>query len=283
MIDTRDVPPAQFDIAAMDVCFIALHGTFGEDGGIQSVLDDMAIPYTGSDAAASRAAMDKLVTKRCFHRDGIRTPAFAAVDRRWPLEQQVAAARAVGFPLIIKPTAEGSSVGVRKVDREGQLPEALAAALEGHRFAMAEQFLPGRELTVGILHDHPLPIIELVYQGDLFDYHNKYTPGATEHVIAPEMPMEVAEDVSAMALAAHESLGCKGVTRVDLRLDEEDCPHVLEVNTIPGMTETSLIPDAARAAGIPFPSLCAMIVEMALRERTGVLPWQAAFTQSVGV
>jgi D-alanine--D-alanine ligase len=242
----------------------------------------MAIPYTGSDAAASRAAMDKLTTKQCFHRQGIRTPAFAAIDRRWPGEQQTAAARSVGFPMIVKPAAEGSSVGVTKVERQEQLPEALTAALDGHRFAMAEEFIPGRELTVGILHDRPLPIIELIYQGELFDYHNKYTPGATEHVIDPDLPLEVAEDVSAIALAAHESLGCKGVTRVDLRLEEAGDPYVLEVNTIPGMTETSLIPDAARAAGIPFPRLCEMIVEMALRDRTGVMPWRAAFAHSVG-
>lgn len=282
LMDTRDVSPTELDPALLDVCFIALHGTFGEDGGIQSLLEEMGIPYTGSGVEASRAAMDKFLTKECFGRAGVRTPPYERLDSRVPFEHQVAAVRAVRLPAIVKPAAEGSSVGLSKVDREGQLRRALAKALRFDGRALAEEYIAGRELTVGILDDRPLPIIEMLFQGPVFTWKIKYTPGAARHEINPTLPPGVADEVRRLALAAHRSLGCRGCTRVDLRLDEANVPWVLEVNTIPGMTEVSLIPDAAKAAGILFPRLCEMIVEMALRDRASGGA-RAAAAQSVGV
>jgi D-alanine-D-alanine ligase len=283
MIDTRYVPPAGFDHAAIDVAFIALHGTFGEDGGIQAILDDMAIPYTGSGVEASQAAMDKLLSKKRFGQALVRTPSFEEINGEWPAERQLATARLVVLPAIIKPAAEGSSVGVSKVERKEELPAAIAKALQSHTHALAEEYIGGRELTVGILDDDPLPIIELLYEGDVFTKEIKYKPGAATHIVEPDLPPGVAEDVTDMALLAHQSLGCGGCTRVDLKLDEANCPWILEVNTIPGMTATSLIPDAASAVGISFTRLCEMIVEMALRDRTGVLSARGAAAHSVGV
>jgi D-alanine-D-alanine ligase len=284
MLDTRYVPPAQFDAGTLDACFIALHGAFGEDGGIQSVLDDMAIPYTGCGARASRLAMDKRLAKQHFGAAGVRTPSYESIDREWPLDRQVAAARSLGFPLIVKPAADGSSVGVSKVDDAAQLPAALTAATASDRFAMAEPFIGGPELTVGVLDDCPLPLIQILYTGPVWTKEDKYTPGASQHVLNPPLPPDVVREVIDLALGAHHALGCEGCTRVDLRLDEVLCPWVLEVNTIPGMTETSLIPDAARAAGIPFPRLCERLVEIALRDRSKRQPVShSALVHSVGV
>lgn len=282
MIDPKHRAPCALDPGAIDVCFIALHGAFGEDGSVQQILDDMAIPYTGSGVEASRAAMDKLRTKKHFEEAGVRTPCFAVIDGRWPAEQRLAAAGSLGLPVIVKPAADGSSVGITKVDRAEQLPAAVALALATQRWALAEEFIGGPELTVGILHDTALPIIELIYKGHVFTRRIKYTPGLARHIIDPELPPGVAEEVAELALAAHRSLGCEGCTRVDLRLDEASRPWILEVNTIPGMTETSLIPDAARAAGISFPELCETIIEMALRDRTSAWLARRASAQAVG-
>jgi len=283
MMDPKFVPPSAWDAGAIDVVFIALHGGFGEDGTVQRVLDDMAIPYTGSGAEASRLAMDKVCMKECFAREGVRTPDFAVLEAEWPLEQQVEAALSLGLPVITKPTADGSSVGVSKVDHEDGLAAAIQAAFAGQHQAMAERFVPGRELTVGILHDTALPIIELVFKGDVFTKEIKYTAGLAQHVIDPELAPGVAEEIAQLALAAHHSLGCQGCTRVDLRLDDANCPWVLEANTIPGMTETSLIPDAARATGMSFEELCGSIVEMARRDRTRAWLARRASAQPVGV
>ena len=264
LIDTRDVDPRTLDPADVDVVFIALHGEFGEDGGVQQILDGLGMPYTGSGVRASRAAMDKLQTKAHFERSRVPTPPWVAIHRHWPVPLQLATAGSFGFPVIVKPAREGSSVGVHLVRRQADLADALADAFAHGTCALAEVFLPGRELTVGILGDRALPIIQLNYKGDLFDYHNKYTPGATEHVIDPRLPPGVAEKATSISLAAHRSLGCRGITRVDLRLDAHDRPFVLEVNTIPGMTETSLIPDAARAAGVSFTRVCELAIDLAL-------------------
>jgi len=266
MLDIRDVPIGELTPERMDVAFVALHGTFGEDGGIQSVLEAQGVPYTGSGPRASRLAMDKVASKRCFRRAGVPTAPYVEVraDSRGDC-RELAAARSLGFPVIVKPAAQGSSVGISVVREPDELPQALARALEFGDRALIEKFIEGRELTVGILDDHPLPIIELVFGGEIFTYDIKYTKGMARHVVEPDLAPGVAERVKEAAVAAHRSLGCSGCTRVDLRLSAEGCPYVLEVNTIPGMTETSLLPDAARAAGIGFAELCEMAVQMALR------------------
>ncbi|HPD15749.1 MAG TPA: D-alanine--D-alanine ligase [Planctomycetota bacterium] len=264
-IDVLEAPISSLTQERMDVAFIALHGTFGEDGGIQSVLEVMGVPYTGSGVTASRLAMDKVATKNCFRRAGVPTAAFVELEAAWPQERKVAAIAPLGLPVVVKPAAQGSSVGVSIVEAEAQLPGAVARALEFDERAIAEEYIGGRELTVGVLGDRALPIIELLYRGRLFTWKIKYTKNAARHVVNPELPAGLAERVQDLALQAHRSLGCRGCSRVDFRLDADHNPFVLEVNTIPGMTETSLLPDAAAAVGIPFAELCRVIVEMALR------------------
>ena len=264
MLDILEVPIGELTPERMDVAFIALHGTFGEDGGIQSVLEVQGVPYTGSGPRASRLAMDKVASKRCFAEAGVPTPHYVEIGAEWDEGRKLAAAARVGFPLIVKPASQGSSVGVTLVRKPRELPAALGRALEFDDRALLEKFIHGRELTVGILHAHPLPIIELVFPGNVFTYDTKYRKGAAKHVVNPDLPPGVAERVEQVALAAHESLGCRGCTRVDLRLSTTGEPYVLEVNTIPGMTGTSLLPEAAQAVGIGFPELCELAIRMAL-------------------
>ncbi len=264
MIDVRDVPMGQLTRARMDVAFIALHGAFGEDGGIQSVLEVQGVPYTGSGPLASRLAMDKAEAKDRFRRAGVPTPEGAVIEAAQPEELQLAAARPFGFPVVIKPVANGSSVGVSVVSSEEGLAPALRKAFQVDDRLLAERFIDGRELTVGILDDQPLPIIELLYDGSHFSFNIKYTPGAASHLTDRKLPEGLPERLQAMALAAHRCLGCRGFTRVDIRLDSDLEPYVLEVNTIPGMTATSLLPDAARQAGISFTELCERAIGLAL-------------------
>ncbi|MBM4032633.1 MAG: D-alanine--D-alanine ligase [Planctomycetes bacterium] len=265
LLDVLDTPIGRLTQERMDVAFIALHGTFGEDGGIQSVLEVLGVPYTGSGVTASRLAMDKVASKQCFRKAGVPSPAFVELEGHWPQARKVAAPAPLGLPVIVKPASQGSSVGLSLVESETQLATAIAQALEFDERAIAEEFIPGRELTVGILHDRALPIIELLYEGQLFTWNVKYTKGAAQHIVNPPLPQGVAERIQAVALAAHQSLGCCGCTRVDLRLDPGNQPFVLEVNTIPGMTETSLLPDAAAAVGISFTQLCVTALDLSLK------------------
>ncbi len=264
LIDIRGVPLCELTPERMDVAFIALHGTFGEDGGIQAVLDVMGVPYTGSGVEASRLAMDKVAAKERFRGAGIPTPESAEIGIDWPEARKLRVVRSLGFPVVLKPAREGSSLGVVICCDEEELAANLLKPFEYDHRAFAEQYIDGRELTVGILDDRPLPIIELTYRTRLFDFRVKYEPGAAGHEVDPDLLPEVAEEVQRTALAAHNCLGCCGLTRVDMRLGQDGVPYVLEVNTIPGMTATSLLPEAARAAGISFPDLCAHAVCLAL-------------------
>jgi len=264
MLDIREVPLCELTPKRMDVAFVALHGTFGEDGGIQAVLDAMHVPYTGSGVEASRLAMDKVASKERFRGAAVPTPRYVELDMDWPESRKLRAARALGFPVVLKPVREGSSLGIVIAYDEAELVEGLAVPFEYDHRAFAEQYIEGRELTVAILDDRPLPIIELKYETRFFDFRVKYEAGAAEHVVSPGLLPEVAEQVQAAALAAHQCLGCRGLTRVDMRLGRDGVPYVLEVNTIPGMTATSLLPEAARAVGISFPELCEHAVRLAL-------------------
>jgi D-alanine-D-alanine ligase len=209
--------------------------------------------------------MDKVASKLCFRGAGVLTAPFVELEADWHDEVRIDAAHTLGFPVVLKPACQGSSVGITVVRDESQLPRAIAHALEFDDRAIAESYIAGRELTVGILDDHPLPIIELVFEGDLFSYDVKYTKGAATHVVNPDLPPGVAKRMKLAAMAAHRSLGCRGCTRVDFRLGDDGEPYVLEVNTIPGMTETSLLPDAAAAEGVSFPELCELGVNLALK------------------
>lgn len=269
-IDVRDKSLEELDRFECDLAYIALHGAFGEDGQVQLLLETRGIPYTGSGVEASRLAMDKAAAKERFIEHGIPTPAFRVVQENDPAETIRRAVVDVGFPQIIKPAREGSSIGIA-IARN--MPDAIAGikhAFECDERVLIEQFIKGRELTVGILGRETLPVIELKYPGAIFDNAAKYTKGVTEHVIRPEMPEQVDERVRMLAYAAHEALGCRDISRVDIMLASDNTPYVLEVNTIPGMTETSLVPDAARAAGMSFADVCEKIARLAINSHRAV-------------
>ena len=269
MLDIRDVPLSELTPERMDVAFVALHGTFGEDGGIQAVLDVTGVPYTGSGVDASRLAMDKVAAKELFLQAGVPTPAFVEIEVDWPEHRKLRAAGSLGFPVVLKPAREGSSLGIVIARSEEQLPEALPQPFAYDHRAFAEQYIAGRELTVGILDDHTLPTIELLYDSPFFTYDVKYRAGAATHVVNPDLAPDVARNVQAAALVAHQCLGCRCFSRVDMRLGRDGVPYVLEVNTIPGMTGTSLLPEAARAVGISFTELCERAIQIALATHGG--------------
>jgi D-alanine-D-alanine ligase len=253
-----------------DVAIIALHGKYGEDGTIQGLLDLLGIPYTGSGVLASALAMDKSMAKKVMAADGIPVP--PSVDfvctGPWDHAAVVAQVAKMGYPVIVKPSRQGSTIGMTKVNSAAGLNEAVKQAAAHDTRLLVEKFIEGTELTVGVLgNEKPfaLPVIEIVPGKGFYDYEAKYTPGATEEIVPARINDEATRQAQSLALAAHRSLGCRGVSRVDMIMNAGGI-QVLEVNTIPGMTPTSLLPTAAAAAGIPFPKLLDMLVEYAIEE-----------------
>jgi D-alanine-D-alanine ligase len=240
--------------------FIALHGRFGEDGTIQGVLEWLGIPYTGSGVLASALAMDKVRTKRLWMAEGLPTPPYAILEKDADLK---AVAKRLGIPLMVKPANEGSSVGMSKVRSAAGLDEAYALAVNYDPVVLAEAFIDGTELTVGILGDRVLPTIKLETPRDFYDYEAKYVANDTRYLIPCGLPEKKEADVQALCLKAFRALGCRGWGRVDLMLDRRGRPFLLEVNTAPGMTDHSLVPMAARAVGISYEDLCVKILEYA--------------------
>ena len=259
----------------MDVAFIALHGRFGEDGTLQRMLQERGIPYTGSGPEASRAAMDKVESKRLFKLRGVDTPRHHVVMHGESVDLWEAFARSLGYPIIMKPRSQGSSVGVSVHRDRSTLVEGAVQCFLYENVGLMEQFVRGRELTVGILEGRPLPLIEIRHQGECFDYHAKYKSAETEYVVDPPVSDLEKRRVQKAAKEAHDALGCEGMSRVDVILTDFCSVHVLEVNTIPGMTERSLLPKAARAAGYDFPELCQRLVNSAFERRKGNY-WAAA-------
>ena len=246
------------------LAFIALHGRFGEDGGVQALLEEAGIAYTGSDPQASRAGMDKMASKCFFITHDVPTPPFRLVTTTQSWEKVESAIEEIGLPLIVKPLRQGSSYGVSLARQREEVGLGLAKALNYGQHALLERFIPGREFTVGVLDQGALPVIELHHSHAIFDFEAKYSDSATQRIVHPDIPQETRERLQEIALAAHRALGCRHYSRVDLMLENDGCPYVLEVNTIPGFTEKSLFPLAAREAGIPFADLCERIVDMAL-------------------
>ncbi|MGQ9631682.1 MAG: D-alanine--D-alanine ligase [bacterium] len=256
----------------VDVAFLALHGPYGEDGTIQGMLEMLGVPYTGSGVLASALAMDKIACKRVLLGVGIPTPEFVAIDgQNAPPFDEVR--ERVGVPFVVKPACQGSSVGISIVRDEESFPGAVDAALKYGDRALIERFIDGVELTVPIIGGSKgitvLPLIEIVAKNEFYDYESKYAPGGSQHIIPPRVSEEWCRGAEREAVRAFKTLGCSGVARVDMRLDREGRPYVLEVNTIPGMTETSLVPDAAKAYGWSFEELVVRLVEIALDEWTG--------------
>lgn len=244
----------------IDVAFIALHGALGEDGAAQGLLEWMGIPYVGSGILGSALGMNKTIAKQIFIFHGIPTPAFQAIFRDDP-DFMKKAKKDLDLPCIVKPASQGSTIGLSIVRREEELEAAIRSAFEMDDEVLVEDFIDGRNLTVGIVGERALPIVEIKPKGGLYDYESKYTKGKTDYLCPAPLSPAVEMRCSKLALQAHKVLRCRGFSRVDLMLDAGGNPFVLECNTIPGMTETSLLPMAARQAGMEFGVLLENILD----------------------
>jgi D-alanine-D-alanine ligase len=245
-----------------DVVFLVLHGTYGEDGTVQRRLDELGVVYTGCDAEASRIAFDKVLTKQRCVEARIPTPEFLVVDSAkapWPDGWQP--------PLVVKPVRQGSSVGLQFIERTGDWQNALAEAMKFDSEALVEEKIVGRECTVGILADEALPVVEVRPKVGSYDYRNKYTAGCTEYFCPAPIDAQTTRRVQEAALGVFKAVGGRDYARVDVMVRANGDPAVLEVNTLPGMTETSLLPKAAAAAGLNYAQLCQRMVDLALRRR----------------
>ncbi len=236
---------------------IALHGRYGEDGTVQGALDLLGIPYTGSGVMASAIAMDKWRTKLIWQAVGIPTPGYALLEAG---SDFAAVAKELGLPLIVKPVREGSTIGLSKVTEAKRLPEAFALAAQSDALVLAEEFIEGTELTVAILGNAPLPLVRILPAG-LYDYQAKYFSDQTQYFCPSGLPAAQEEMIQVLALKAYRIIGCHGWGRVDVMLSKDGRPSFLEVNTSPGMTAHSLVPMAARQAGLSFDALCLKILE----------------------
>lgn len=264
-----DVTGFEVDLpAGTDLAFNVIHGTFGEDGQLQEILEKAAVPFTGAGSKSSRIAFDKNLAKEKFIAAGVPTPRSEIVD----LSNGPVLPTTVGVPLVVKPPREGSSVGIQIVRTAAELDAAMALAASAYDEVLIESYVAGMELTVAILNDGALPIVHISPPGGVYDMASKYPwlsgSKGSEYFCPADLDLETTMAVQAAALAAHRSLGIEIYSRVDVLLDSANRPFVLEANTIPGMTETSLLPKAAAAAGISFPELCRTIAELSLQPRS---------------
>ena len=259
-----DVEPLMRAAGNLDAVFISLHGQGGEDGRIQAVLEWLKIPYTGSGVLASAVGMDKVMSKRLMQAAGLPTPAWQSWRRSEP------APAAPRFPVVVKPASEGSTVGVSIVQRAADLPAAIDAAGRYDGEIMMEDYIDGHELTVGVLDGAALPAIEVIPAEPFYNYTAKYTPGHCDYQLPPIHVKESTwREAQQLAARLHRLIGCAGATRVDFRIDAQARPFLLEINTVPGMTETSLLPKAAKAAGLSYDELVVRILESAQVRATG--------------
>jgi D-alanine-D-alanine ligase len=249
----------------VDLAFITIHGTFGEDGQLQKILEERGVPYTGDGVEASLAAFDKILSKEKFREHNVITPEWEVI--------QVGERPAISVPLVVKPARQGSTVGVVIVKNASELDWAMAEAGKYDRKLLIEKFVPGRELTIGVLGDQALPILEIIPKGGFYDFNNKYpflnpqAGGGAEHVCPAKIDPNKTKQIQELALRAFRALGLVVYARVDVLLSDSGDPFVLEANTIPGMTEASLLPEAGAAAGISYIDLCVRIIELS-RART---------------
>jgi len=259
-IDAGRNLPARLTQERIEVAFIALHGRFGEDGTVQGLLELLGIPYTGSGVLASSVAMDKVTTKKLLRYHQLPTPDFCIYRRGEDLELLLNGCHT--FPLVVKPAREGSTIGISIVRDRDELAAGIAAALRHDELILIEEFIAGAEVTVGVLAGMALPIIQVVPKGGFYDYHAKYTVGQTEYLLPAPLDGALQARLQEAAVAACRVIGCDGAARVDFMVREEQGEFFcLEVNTIPGMTETSLLPKAAGHAGISFGELVQRILD----------------------
>jgi D-alanine-D-alanine ligase len=244
----------------VDLAFITIHGTFGEDGRLQEILEERGVPYTGDGVEASRAAFDKILSKEKFREHNVLTPEWEVIE--------VGKRPTISIPLVVKPARQGSTVGVVIVKNARELDAAMAEAGKYDRKLLIEKFVSGRELTIGVLGDQALPILEIIPKGGFYDFNNKYpflnpqAGGGAEHVCPAKIDPNKTKQIQEQALHAFRALGLVVYGRVDVLLSDSGDPFVLEVNTIPGMTEASLLPEAAAAAGVNYVDLCARIIAL---------------------
>jgi len=251
-----------------DMAFIALHGTYGEDGQIQSLLETFGIPYTGSGPEASALAMNKAKTASLLRKNGLLVPSSLTVDSKDPYIEW-AVNKNFKYPIVIKPIDQGSSVGVSIVNLPQKLNQALKGAFQHSDWIMAQNYIPGREVTCGVLEINcvPIPLLptEIIPKiSEFFDYYAKYNSSGSTEITPPNLPPKTIKNIQMLALKAHKILGCSGMSRTDIILDKNGNLYVLELNTIPGMTETSLLPQQAAKMGIGFPQLLEIIIKNAI-------------------
>jgi D-alanine-D-alanine ligase len=264
--------------ARPEVAFIAMHGRDGEDGTVQELLEILGIPYTGSGVLACVRSMDKVLTKHLLVDAGLPTPEFFAFNET--AFRELGAAEALGdmeerldFPIVVKPSSQGSALGIKFARTPADVPAALVAAFSYDSKVLLERHVEGRDLAVSILDGRALPVVEAVPQTeDFYDFESRYEFGRTAFVCPAELPQGATEQAQQLALQTHALLGCYGFARVDLMLDDNDALHVLEANPIPGLTETSLLPQAAEASGISFDDLVGRMLELAFARDRGPVP-----------
>jgi D-alanine-D-alanine ligase len=256
-------------VRAIDIAFLALHGRFGEDGTVQGMLELLKIPYTGSGVLSSAVVLDKILSKKIFIQEDIPTPPFIELDLNDPipelddLNEEIGVK--TGYPLVVKPNSEGSTIGIRTIYDSSQLEDGIKEAVRYDKRILLEKYIKGRELTVGIIGLEPetLPIIEIKPKSGFFDFDSKYKNDLTEYIIPADLEKGIAENIMEISMNCHKILGCSGISRVDFILDSASTPYVLEINTMPGMTSTSLVPMAASAVGISFDLLVEIILDSA--------------------
>ncbi|MBS4036045.1 MAG: D-alanine--D-alanine ligase [Ignavibacterium sp.] len=250
----------------IDLAFIALHGKWGEDGTIQSMLELKEIKYTGSKVLSSALAMDKIKSKILFDHHRVRTPKWISVKNGETNTEYLVdrIKNESGFPVVIKPNDQGSTVGLSICHNENEVGEALALSYKYSDRVLIEEYIPGRELTVAVIDNNPLPVLEIKPKHGIYDYECKYTSGMSEYLVPAPIPEIVFQELQVMAVQAFKGLRCEGYARVDFRLNPENIPYTLEVNTLPGMTSLSLVPKMAKAAGISFEQLVEKIINLSL-------------------
>lgn len=272
ILDTADIPLETTDFSRYDVAFIALHGQFGEDGQVQTLLEERGIPYTGSRPTPSRIGLSKSASKERFILAGLPTPEYAIIHKSDCVERLHGVARKIGYPLVVKPNSQGSSLGVSIVHHPSELPLALANCFNFDDFGLIEQFIAGEEWTVGLLDQTILPPMRIETENPFFDYAAKYTDELTRHNLNPDVPEETVAEFGEVALRAAMAVGTSGLVRVDLRVDSQGRPWLLEVNTVPGLTTHSLVPLAAAFLGWNMPELCERAIASALALHASQVP-----------
>jgi len=252
---------AQINQAQIDLAFIALHGQLGEDGRIQEILEKSNVPYTGSGVEANRIAINKVFTYQKLEESGVLVPPHVVLRKGQKWQQIIK--NKMSLPLVVKPCSEGSSIGITLVFKEEDLSDAINSAFQYDDIILVERYIPGKELTVGILEHKLLPVVEIRPKKEFFDFAAKYQNGMTDYVVPAPLTPELTEKIQSIGLLVHRSVGCRHFSRVDIILDKDNIPYVLEINTIPGFTATSLLPKAAKAIGIDFTNLCLTLVDLA--------------------